>query len=74
MSSRLPLILCQLKERLSILAQTTEHPVAFYVKKALEQKISELEHAHELHARAQAIREGNARVYTLDEARKELGL
>ena len=64
----------QLKERLSTLAQQTERPVAFYVKKVLEQNISELEHAYELQASAQAVREGKARTYSLDEVRAELGL
>ncbi|MFW0155287.1 antitoxin [Rothia sp. P6271] len=63
-----------LKKRLNALAQRTERPVAFYVKEALEQSISELEHAYELQTCAQAVREGRARTYTLDEVRAELGL
>ena len=64
----------QPKERLSTLAQQTERPVAFYVKKVLEQNISELEHTYEIQARAQSAREGTAHLYTADELRAELGL
>ena len=63
-----------LKERLNHLSEQTERPVGFYVKKMIEQNLDEIEHAYELQARAQAVRESKARTYTTDELRAELGL
>lgn len=64
----------EIKERLDALAKATNRPVSFYLNTLLEEHLADIEHAYELHTRAEAARRGEARTYTLDEARAELGL
>lgn len=63
-----------LKERLANLAAASDRSVAYCARTLIEEHIAEAEYAAELHAKVKAIKSGERRAYTAEEARKELGL
>jgi len=62
------------EERLILLAERTGRSRAFYLKKAVEKALPQLEWEYDLMQRVSDVRAGKAETYTLDEVRKQLEL
>lgn len=62
------------EKRLNILAKATGRSKAFYVRKAIENELDDLEDIYLAEKRLEDIRSGKSRTYTLEEVEKELGL
>ena len=62
------------EERLARLAEHTGRSRAFYLKKAVEKALPQLEWEYDLMQRVSDVRAGIAQTYTLDEVRKQLEL
>ncbi|MCL2881853.1 MAG: DUF6290 family protein [Coriobacteriia bacterium] len=61
------------EERLTRLARDTGRTRAFYLRKAIEKSLPDLEWEYDLLRRAEKVRSGEAETYTLEEVRKSLG-
>ena len=64
----------EVRQRLETLSKETNRPVSFYVNTAIEEHLSELEHAYLLRRDAELARVGKLKTYSLDEVEAELGL
>lgn len=62
------------KRRLDSLSARTGRSGAFYIRRALETHLAELEYIYALEADAQAVREGKLQTISLDELEAEFGL
>jgi len=62
------------EERLILLAERTGRSRAFYLKKAVEKALPQLEWEYDLMQRVSDVRSGSAETYTLSEVRSELEL
>jgi RHH-type rel operon transcriptional repressor/antitoxin RelB len=63
-----------LSKRLQKLAKRTGRTKTFYVVKAVQEHLEELEDIYIAEQRLIELREGRSRTYTLDEVERELGL
>jgi RHH-type transcriptional regulator, rel operon repressor / antitoxin RelB len=63
-----------LSKRLQKLAKRTGRTKTFYVIKAVQEHLEELEDVYIAEQRLIDLREGRSRTYTLDEVEHELGL
>lgn len=63
----------ELSARLERLAQATQRPKSYYVQKALEENLGDLEWAYDIAALAESARDGVAETRPLDELTVELG-
>lgn len=70
-SIRLPL---PLEERLNFLVKSTGRTKSFYIREALEKNIEEMEDVYLSQQTLERIRSGQEKTYTLEEAKKILGL
>ena len=70
-SIRLPL---SLEERLNFLAKATGRTKSFYIREALEKNIEAMEDVYLSQQTLERIRSGQEKTYTLEEAKKILGL
>ena len=70
-SIRLPL---PLEERLNLLAKATGRTKSFYLREALEKNIEDMEDVYLSQQTLERIRSGQEKNYTLEEAKKILGL
>jgi RHH-type transcriptional regulator, rel operon repressor / antitoxin RelB len=64
----------ELTVRLEKLAKRTGRTKSFYVVKAIEEHLQDLEDLYISEQRLIELRAGRSRTYTLDEAERELGL
>ncbi len=64
----------QLESRLEKLAKVADRKKSYFVRKALEMSIEDLEDIYEAEAVVLKIREGKEKTYTLDEVKQELDL
>ncbi|HCC36448.1 MAG TPA: CopG family transcriptional regulator [Treponema sp.] len=71
MSFRIPE---EMMERLNNLAHITGRSKTYYVQEAVQEKISELEIIYLAKQRAENVRSGKSKTYTLDEVIAENGL
>lgn len=62
------------KRRLDSLSARAGHSGAFYIRRALEAHLAELEYIYALEADPQAVREGKLQTISLDELEAECGL
>ena len=63
-----------LELRLANLAKSTDRKKSYFVRKAIEMSIEELEDIYEAEAVVLKIREGKEKTYSLDEVKQELDL
>jgi RHH-type rel operon transcriptional repressor/antitoxin RelB len=70
-SIRLPV---ELEQRLDRLAAQTGRTKAFYLRRAIEEYLGEMEDIYLAEKELKAVREGRARTYSLDEIKRETGL
>ncbi len=63
-----------LSNRLQKLAKRTGRTKSFYVVKAIQEHLQDLEDIYIAEERLIALREGRSRTYTLKEVERELGL
>jgi RHH-type rel operon transcriptional repressor/antitoxin RelB len=63
-----------LSKRLQKLAKRTGRTKSFYVVKAIQEHLQDLEDIYIAEERLIALREGRSRTYTLEEVERELGL
>lgn len=70
-SIRLPV---ELEQRLDRLAAQTGRTKAFYLRRAIEAYLDEMEDTYLAEKELKAVREGRARTYSLDEIKRETGL
>ncbi|MDR1747871.1 MAG: ribbon-helix-helix protein, CopG family [Spirochaetaceae bacterium] len=64
----------ELMERLNNLADMTGRSKTYYVQEAVQEKISELEMIYLAKQRAENVRAGRSKTYTLDEVLERNGL
>jgi RHH-type rel operon transcriptional repressor/antitoxin RelB len=64
----------QLEGRLEKLAKVADRKKSYFVRKALEMSIEDLEDIYEAEAVALKIRDGSEKTYSLDEVKQELDL
>jgi RHH-type rel operon transcriptional repressor/antitoxin RelB len=64
----------ELASRLTKLAKRTGRTKSFYVVKAIEEHLQDLEDVYIAEQRLIELRAGRSRTYTLDEVERELGL
>ncbi|MBL1321210.1 MAG: ribbon-helix-helix protein, CopG family [Methylophaga sp.] len=64
----------QLERRLEKLAKVADRKKSYFVRKALEMSIEDLEDIYEAEAVVLKIRDGSEKTYSLDEIRQELDL
>ena len=64
----------QLEGRLERLAKAADRKKSYFVRKALEMSIEDLEDIYEAEAVILKIREGSEKTYSLDEVKQELDL
>ena len=64
----------ELSERLTMLAQQTDRSRSYYLRKALEIYIDELEDIYLAETILERVRRGEEPTYTLDEVEREIGL
>lgn len=62
------------EERLNRLARETGRTRAFYLRKAIEKSLPDLEWEYDLLHRAEKVRSGEAQTYSLEEVRAGLGV
>jgi RHH-type rel operon transcriptional repressor/antitoxin RelB len=62
----------QLESRLEKLAKSADRKKSYFVRKALEMSIEDLEDIYEAEAVVLKIREGSEKTYSLDEVKQEL--
>jgi RHH-type rel operon transcriptional repressor/antitoxin RelB len=63
-----------LSKRLQKLAERTGRTKSFYVVKAIQEHLQDLEDIYIAEERLIALREGRSRTHTLEEVERELGL
>ncbi|NOQ94959.1 MAG: ribbon-helix-helix protein, CopG family [Methylophaga sp.] len=64
----------KLEARLANLAKSVDRKKSYFVRKAIEMSIEDLEDIYEAEAIVLKIREGKEKTYTLDEVKRELDL
>lgn len=64
----------ELEMRLANLAKSVDRKKSYFVRKAIEMSIENLEDIYEAEAVVLRIREGKEKTYTLDEVKQELDL
>jgi len=64
----------ELEMRLANLAKSVDRKKSYFVRKAIEMSIEDLEDIYEAEAIVLRIREGKEKTYTLDEVKQELDL
>lgn len=64
----------ELEMRLANLAKSVDRKKSYFVRKAIEMSIEDLEDIYEAEAVVLKIREGKEKTYTLDEVKQELDL
>jgi len=63
-----------LEARLTNLAKSADRKKSYFVRKAIEMSIDDLEDIYDAEAVVLRIREGKEKTYSLDEVKQELGL
>ena len=64
----------ELEARLANLAKSADRKKSYFVRKAIEMSIEDLEDIYEAEGIVLKIREGTEKTYTLDEVKQELDL
>ena len=66
--------MCQAEERLERLAAETGRPKPLYLQELIERGLEDIEDRYRAEASMERIRNGQERIYTLNEAERKLGL